>query len=191
MSENQPEFRDLMRRVREGSEDAARQLLKSYGPHIIRAIRRALDRELRSKFDSTDFEQAVWASFFANPADQYTFERPEALIAFLVRMAQNKVADVARQRLQGQKYNVNREHSLEGSAVCNEGDLTSPDPSPSQVVAAQEEWDHLLEAQPERDRRILELLRQRKTHLEIARELDVSEKTVRRVIVRIAAGEIT
>src|SRR5947209_4816813 len=54
MSVDRDEFKNLMRRVQEGSEDAARELLDRYGEHILRVVRRKLSRQLRSKFDSVD-----------------------------------------------------------------------------------------------------------------------------------------
>src|SRR5262249_36628315 len=84
------DFTALMQRVRSGSQDAAQQLVEQYGQHILRVIRRMLHKKLRSKFDSLDFQQDVWASFFADQP-QKTFDRPEALAAFLAKVARNKV----------------------------------------------------------------------------------------------------
>src|SRR5262245_50351321 len=110
------ELRDLMERLRQGSSEAAQELFETYGPHVLRVVRRKLDKKLRAKFDSTDFEQAVWASFFIYPTHGYHFEQPEELIAFLANLAHNKLVDALRQRYRTEKYNVNRERSLEGSA---------------------------------------------------------------------------
>lgn len=57
--EDDDDFFYLIGRVREGSEDAAWQLVERYGGHIRRTVRRALDPRLRSKFDSLDFVQSV------------------------------------------------------------------------------------------------------------------------------------
>src|SRR4051812_9273338 len=115
MEERQQAFAALMRRVNEGSQDAARELYDLYGSHILRVVRRRLSKELRSKFDSIDFVQDVWMSFFASPHGEGKFDRPEALIAYLVKIAHNKVVDTFRQRMQTRKYNVQREHSLESA----------------------------------------------------------------------------
>ncbi|HKI31931.1 MAG TPA: sigma-70 family RNA polymerase sigma factor [Gemmataceae bacterium] len=181
MSDSQDEFGDLMRRLADGSEDAARELLDRYGEHILRVVRRKLNRELRSKFDSVDFVQAVWASFFARPR-QRRFDHPQALIAFLVTLAQNKVIDAVRQRLQTQKYNVNRERALDGSVAAEAAGLRAREPTPSQVAVANDEWQRLLADLPARYQRMLVLLREGHTQKDIARELNVNEKTIRRVL---------
>jgi len=182
MLDSRDDFADLMRRLRDGSEDAARELLDRYGEHILRVVRRKLSRELRSKFDSVDFVQAVWASFFAGVPRQRRFDHPQALMAFLVTLAQNKVVDAVRQRLQSQKYNVNRERAIEGSVANEAMGLAARQPTPSQEAVANDEWRRLLADLPDRYHRMLVLLREGHTQKDIARELNVNEKTIRRVL---------
>lgn len=183
MSERQ-EFADLMRRLSDGSDDAARELLDRYGEHILRVVRRKLSRELRSKFDSVDFVQAVWASFFADMPRQRRFDHPQALMAFLVTLAQNKVVDAVRQRMQSRKFDINRERPLplDGSVVGDGGGMAARQPTPSQEAVANDEWRRLLADLPDRYRRMLVLLREGHTQKDIARELNVNEKTIRRVL---------
>jgi RNA polymerase sigma-70 factor (ECF subfamily) len=186
MSPEQPNLPQLLDRIRGGSQDAVRQLLDRYGPHILTVIRQKLDVSMRSVFDSLDFLQDVWASFFAGEFDE-DFRDPNALIAFLVKVARNKVSDVARKRLQSGKYNFSREQSLDGSARLEGLGLTAAAPMPNEVAVAREEWDRLLAGRPVHQRRMLELLRDGYTHEEIAAELKLNEKTVRRVLQKILA----
>ncbi len=181
MSEVHDDFAALMQSVRAGSEEAARQLVERFGPRILRVVRRRLNPKLRSKFDSLDFQQDVWASFFADSSDK-TFDRPEALAAFLATMARNKVLMAVRQRCQIQKYNVDREHSLDGSAAYEARGVAGPDPTPSQLAVAQEKWDQLLKGRPRRYQRILIMLRQGHTQVQISQQLGIDERSVRRII---------
>ena len=66
----------LMRSVREGSEDAARMLFDRYAPHIRRVVRRKLHQKLRPQFDSVDFVQDVWASFSRSKASKQALSPP-------------------------------------------------------------------------------------------------------------------
>jgi RNA polymerase sigma-70 factor (ECF subfamily) len=186
--ESDRDFAILMQRLREGSQEAATELFERYGPHILLVVRRRLSKKLRSKFDSDDFTQAVWASFFALPEGKYSFENPKALIGFLIKLARSKVIDVVRQRFGTAKFDVNREHSLDRSAALWAGALPASQPTPSQVAVAKEQWDRLQAKLPLHQRRILELLLQGKTHEEIAKELDINERTIRRMIDRLASG---
>jgi RNA polymerase sigma factor (sigma-70 family) len=184
--ELQDEFASLMQRISEGSEDAVKELLEKYGPYIFHVVRRKLNKKLRSKFDSEDFAQSVWASYFAVPRSGADFRTPEALIAFLVNMARNKVADAMRLRHGHGRYNVNRERSLDGSAALQVEAVAEPGPTPSQVVGAKEQFDRVVEKLPTHQRIILEFLRHGYTHVEIAEKLGIDEKTIRRLIRRIA-----
>ncbi len=175
-----------MSRVREGSQDAARQLVQQYQPYIIRVVRQRLSRKLRSKFDSDDFAQALWASFYEHRSEVERFERPSALVAFLARMAKNKVAAEHRRHFGTQRRNTRGERSLDGPAAQSVRSVRAPDPTPSEVVSVWEQLDEVTRAQPEDHQRIIELLRRGADYAEIATKLGLSKKTVQRVIRRIA-----
>jgi RNA polymerase sigma-70 factor (ECF subfamily) len=182
MSNQHEEFGLLMGRVRARSDGAARELIDRYGDHILRVIRRRLNRKLRPKYDSIDFMQAVWASFFALPPEKYSFAGPEDLFGFFADLARNKVVDAVRQRLQSLKYDVNRERPVESMEVSEEGGLISREPLPLEIAIAREEWERFLEGQPSHHRQILVLLREGRTREQIAADLGLHEKTVERVI---------
>jgi RNA polymerase sigma factor (sigma-70 family) len=184
MNQVQEEFDVLMQRVRQGSPQAIEELVERFGRHVLRWVRRKLNKssKLRTKFDSTDFVQAVWASFFTVQPAHYNFDGPEALLAYLVNMARNKVVDAVRQRFMSLKYNVNRECSLEGSAAFQAAAVPARQPTPSQLAVAKEEWDRLLAQLSPQGQRMLTLRFEGHTYEEIAQQLHVDEKTVRRVL---------
>src|SRR6516164_7949181 len=115
MADDEQMFYDLLRGIKEGSEEAARQFLDRYGKYIRHVVRRHMLQNLRAKFDSEDFLQDVCVSFFSHPPDPEAFSDPAALLAFLGKIARNKVTDAARQGL-ARRRDVNRENSLDGSA---------------------------------------------------------------------------
>lgn len=182
MSGHSDEFRLLLREVQSGSHEATRELIESYGPHIIRAVRRKLNKAIRPKFDSIDFVQAVWASFFAAPRPLTDFEGPGELVGYLATLAHHKVIDEIRRRMESEKYNVNREQSLNGSVQDGTGQFSASQPSPSQVAVAEELWSRMVRGKPERHQRILQLRREGNSYQQIADQVGVNEKTVRRVI---------
>jgi len=145
MADSIDDFRELIRKVREGSEDAAREVVERYGNALRRAIRRRLDQRLRSKFDSVDFTQGVWNSFFHSVGDLVQLDSPQDLMNYLLGMAHHKVSNENRRRLEYQEYNVNREQSLEGLEEQHLLQIPSPDPSPVDVAIAHERRDQLLE----------------------------------------------
>ena len=69
------DIRELLARIKNGDEEAARELLSRYESKVRLVVRRQLPRLLRSRFDSIDFLQSVWGSFFHRI--QTESERPE------------------------------------------------------------------------------------------------------------------
>lgn len=181
MPDDGDNFRELMRGVREGSEDAAWELVEQYGDAILRAVRRALNAKLRSKFDSMDFVQLVWSSFFRARGRLDRFDRPEDLAAFLFTMARNKVGMEIRRRFSTAKRNINREHPLDEVEIPDTKS-SGRQASPLNVAVAREQWNRMLESQPEHYRRIIELRLQGFSRQEIADRLQLAESTVRRFL---------
>ena len=180
------EFQALMERVRAGCPDAARKVHDLYSIHIRRVIRRQLHQRLRTQFDSIDFLQDIWLSFFQSPLEKYTFPDQDSLIGFLASLAQHKVADECRRRLEYQKYNLNAEQSLEGDGRKAAVDPPQRAPTPSQVAMAKERWEGMVDGQPDPYRLMLQMLRQGHTHLEIAEKTGLHPKMIQRLLQKMA-----
>ena len=185
MAHSDEHFRDLLRRMREGCEDAAWELIDQYADALRRAVRRALDERLRPQFDSLDFVQMVWKSFFRVRDLTARFNSPGELAAYLVTIARNKVGMEFRRRLLTEKYNVNRERSLDAEKALRAPDIRDPGPAPIEVAIAHERWDGLLQKRPTQYRQIIELKLHGHTCREIARSLHLAECTVRRFLNRL------
>jgi RNA polymerase sigma factor (sigma-70 family) len=184
MASERDEFGRLMERVRAGCPEAARRVFAEYGGHIRRVVRRKLHQRLRAQFDSLDFTQDVWASFFTAPPEQFTFDTPESLVRFLARLAHNKVADQCRKDLRAQKRNA-EVCSLDGGDGNEPVDLPRRAATPSQYAIANEHWERLLVGQPERNRLMLEMLREGHTQKEIAERLGMDASVIRRQLRRL------
>ena len=178
-------FDRLLEQVRDGSEDAVQRLVHSYSPHLKRAIRRRLSSRIRSKFDSTDFEQSVWATFFKCRGRLPEFETPQHLINFLTQIAEHKLIDEHRRRLGTQTRNVQREVPPGSEFV----EMNSSEARPSEYVRADDLLQRMLTGNlPERFRRIVELRLGGATHREIAHVLEVDPKTIQRMLRKIERG---
>jgi RNA polymerase sigma-70 factor (ECF subfamily) len=186
-SQSQTEFRASMQRLCEGSDDAAWNLVSSYGSIIQRVVRRSLHRELRSKFDSVDFVQAVWASFFRNRELFANLDNPGSLIGFLSAVARNKVLQEIRKRTKTAKTDIRRECALDGGEA-QDSRLRDREPSPSQWAIARERWNSIVVDQSDQHRRVIEMRIAGATYEEIGTALEMSERTARRVIDRLVEG---
>lgn len=187
---NKSELEELLEQVRAGSEHAAWQFIELYGPHLRRIVREKLDAQLRSKFDSLDFVQMVWASFFSAPQNVKEFDEPDKLIAYLSTVARNKVIQEYRRRLHTQKYNVKRERSLEDTDPV-ETARSRNQATPSQVAIARERWERILEGLPERNRLVAQMRIDGQTFAEIGRVLGIHERTARKIIDQLLRSEAT
>ncbi len=91
-------LQELLSQVRAGEVRAAAELVRRYETVIRAAVRiRLTDPALRRQFDSQDVCQSVLCSFFVRAAaGMYDFDRPDQLVALLVRMADYKFRNRAR-----------------------------------------------------------------------------------------------
>jgi RNA polymerase sigma-70 factor (ECF subfamily) len=175
------DVRALLARIQQGDEDAARELLGRYESKVRMVVRRQLPRLLRSRFDSLDFLQSVWGSFFHRiRTGSNDLDEERNLIAFLAWAARNKVIDEYR-RAASQRQDIHRESPLRNAP--QEGtEFAAPDETPSQVASARETFGKLRELLPEDRRVILELKVDGFSCREIGERLGVSERTVQRVL---------
>lgn len=190
MSQENSEFRQVIQRVCAGSQEATCTLIETYGPHIQRVIRRRLNQRMRSKFDSVDFVQMVWASIFAEREKMAGFTEPDELIRYLATLAQRKLLQESRRRLHGQKHNVGRERALNPETE-DETTYVRKSNTPSQIVIAKDRLEVMMRARSERDRQVVELRMQGLTYVEISAELGIHERTAREVIEKLAIVEMT
>lgn len=186
MNQTEQDFQRLMEQIRAGSKDAVCELIDEYGPHIMRVVRRRMHQRLRTRYDSADFVQAVWTSFFGLSGQVRNFKEPQDLVRFLARLASNKVIDAYRRRVRAAQSGDER--SLDGSAAAIAARVAGGRPSPSQFAVAQESRAQLLDQIPPHQRCILELLWQGHTCKEAAQALGMDEKTIRRVVRSLATG---
>jgi RNA polymerase sigma-70 factor (ECF subfamily) len=178
--QEEEELKQFLARIRGGDEDAARELLRRYEAKVRLVVRRQLPKLLRSRFDSQDFVQSIWGSFFRRIKDSpLELEDVGNLIGFLARAARNKVIDEYR-RASSRKHDMRREESISESAQSRE--LADASETASEVAEAGEALSQLQGLLPENRRGLLELKAAGFSSAEIAVRLGLSERTVRRVI---------
>lgn len=174
-------FRELLSKVSAGDASASEKIVEEYGAHILRAVRRRMNRAIRDSFDSEDFAQAVWASFFGHISVVERIGTQGELAGFLSRMASNKVIDAGRR-----KKSRPETHPDALPGVEKDHRRLVSQPTPSQFAVANEEWERLTDDEHQRDQELLKLRRNGATHAEIAKSMGVSDRHVRRILRRIA-----
>ncbi len=153
MSAENP-FRELIRRVRAGDQDAATELVRHYESAIRRVVHvRLTDTRIQAVLDSMDICQSVLASFFVRAAlGQYELDTPAQLLKLLATLTRNKLADQVR------KLHVDRREDLPfaGSSSAG-GDLLAPQPTPSRQLAARDLLQEVRRRLTSEERQLLEL----------------------------------
>ena len=164
-----------------GDEDAIERVLLALEPALRVAIRRRIDPRLRSKFDSVDIVQSVYADVVAGlRKGAWHFETRGQVLAFLRRLAWRRLAD----RYQEHRHGIGREHSLDETAPRDQP--VSMLPRPSQVAQGRELWDRVLGACPPEHREIVRLRRAGLRLTEIADRTGLHEGSVRRILYELA-----
>lgn len=171
---------DLFTRARAGDESAWKELFQKCYPKVVRVVRRKLNTPMRSLFDSTDFASDVMKSLAAN-AGRLDFDSFQSLMAFLARVAEQKVVDEYR-KAHTLKRDLDRTLSLYPDARDGDGSLAvaSLDPTASQLALADEAQERLLAGQSEPGRAVIEMKQQGYTCIEIAEQTGWNIRKVQR-----------
>lgn len=183
---NREQFQSLMNELRNARSDAAAaQLVAKYQEFVVSVVRQYMGKQIRRRFDSIDFTQQVWASFFRRYPQLDDFNEPDNLKAFLRTLAQNKVIDQTRRNLKRKSDKDVRERSLPTNANATVPEIQGEDPTASQWAQANETRAMMFDRvkhQPPHYRRVIELRLDGLTIEEIASVVKKNEKTVRRII---------
>jgi RNA polymerase sigma factor (sigma-70 family) len=175
-------FADFIRRIRDGDDQAARELVERYEPVIRREVRlRLQDQRLASRFDWADVCQSVMASFFVRAAaGQYDLEQPDQLLRLLVVMTRNKVTQQVR-RHSADRRDYRR---VEARDVAYLEGRWAGSPSPSQLVAGRELLDKFRSLLSDEERPLADLRAQGCDWAEIAAELGGTPQARRKQLAR-------
>lgn len=172
----------IVAEIQQGSVESAERLYREFQPLVLRVIRRHLSRDMRRVSDSLDFSQIVWKTLFEHASRMPHFEDPQVVAAYIARVATNKVRGEMRAQL-SLKRDVRRTPDALSSKLWS---IQSRDPTPSQSVMAKERLDTLCAGLDSMQRQMIEQRIQGLNIDEIAHNLGISERTVRRVLKRIS-----
>lgn len=175
------QFQELIRRVRNRDEDAARELTSRYETAIRRVVRIHLrDARVRRVMDSMDVCQSVLASFFVRTVlGQYELDTPAQLINLLTTITRNKLANQVN-RLRAQRRDIRRNTTIDGEGV-SVADRAS---DPSDQASAREILEKVRERLDPRERYLAEQRSLGRTWQELADELGGTDLALRKKLTR-------
>lgn len=171
----------LLEKLTAGDAAAAEQVFRTYEPYLRMVVRRRLPARLRSKFDSVDIVQSVWADMLVGFRDAgWRFSSALQLKAFLIKVTHNRFLD----RVRKHGKTADREQSLGNTDSA----MAAPDDAirPSQIVEGEELWQIMLRLCPPAHHELLRLKRQGCSLAEIAHRTGLHESSVRRILYDLA-----
>jgi RNA polymerase sigma factor (sigma-70 family) len=173
---------ELLRRIRDGDQDAAAEFYRTYEPHVRRVIRaRMRVQNLRRASDSSDLCQVVLASFLVGSAvGRYNVADSGGMKKLLARIAANRVIDLAR-RPEFRQLIV-----PVGGAGADEVEVIDRGPNPASQIALHELLDRANRLLTDDERPIAELRRDGLTWEDIGRRLGKSAEAARKTLDRAA-----
>ena len=172
---------ELIEKLNGGDLEAAERVFLAYEPYLRMAVRRQLMGPLRSKLDSMDIVQSVWADVLGGFRQAgWRFTDRAHLRAFLVKVARNRLIDRHRQHHRA----LEQERPLDLTAA--EDLMQANQPRPSEIAQERELWKRMLEECSPAHREILILKRQGLPNTEIARRTGLHEGSVRRILYELA-----
>jgi RNA polymerase sigma factor (sigma-70 family) len=175
-------FTSLLSDLQTGRRDAAAEIFKRFSRRLIQLTKARLSKPLRAKVDAEDVVQSVFRSFFrVCEAGEFHTEDQHGLWAFLVLIAVRKCADQV-ERFHTAMRDLNREvNESHGLAL----EVLAREPLPEESAQLSETIERLVLALPAREKDILLLGLEGYSATEIAQQMQRSERTVRRALLRI------
>jgi RNA polymerase sigma-70 factor (ECF subfamily) len=180
-------FHDFLARLRARDGDAARELFRRFTGQLITLARRRLDGPLRHKVDSEDVVQSTYKSFFRRYGEgELDFANWNSLWGLLTLITLRKCADRVAYHL-AERRDAAREapappDSQVGALPC---EALGREPTPDEAAVLAETVERLFAGLDADERPIVELSLQGHSTREISEQLDVPERTVRRVRERV------
>lgn len=176
--------------LRGGSEEAAGEIAELYTPHLLRAVRRTLPQAIRSKIDSVDIVNTLWASLLIKRQRLEGIKEPGQLVALLKAAARNRVVDEHRRYTEVEARDIRCEAGRYDEIPVKAGDgAASPgrhrvsNTTPSEVAMTRETWERFKASLSSRDQEVVACRISGSTYEEIAESIEgVSARTARRII---------
>jgi RNA polymerase sigma-70 factor (ECF subfamily) len=170
----------LLEKLSSGDVHAAESVFVAYEPILRKVVRRRLPAQLRTRFDSIDIVQSVWADLLQGFRESgWKFADAAHLSAFLIKVTRHRFIDRCRQH----QATARHEQPLD---TGGETLLADPQPQPSEVAAANELWESMLLHCPPDHRDLLKMRRQGLSVPEIAAQSGLHEDSIRRILREVA-----
>ncbi len=176
--------------LRRGDEEAVREFCRQYDQSLRRLADGRMPAGLRRRVDPEDVVQSAFRTFLRRASDgQFQLTGVDGLWRLLCTITLTKVKKQARFQYQQRRDPRREVHAapVGDDSEAREPGVADPTPSPLEAAAFTEEFHAILDSFESTERRLVELKLQELTNEEIGAEMQISERTVRRIFKRIQA----
>ena len=180
MSDNQEDSQDWLRQLAEGDDLAAQQFVTAFGPALQKIAVDKMTPALIQRMGPDDVFESVCRTFFRRAQDgQFSLPDRESLWRLLCAITLNKV------RLHAKFHAAQKPGSLRSAVLDDQA--KAPVISVEEAVKFADELSRLLESLGETEGELVRLKLEGYSHAEIAEQLNCTERTVGRLLVRARA----
>jgi len=176
---------DLPNGWRADDQEAARQLVDRYIDRLVALARRRISQRLASRLDPEDVVQSVFRTFFCHAKEgKFQIRDQDDLCKLLMRITVHKVLKQVEHHTAA-KRDAHLETEQGNRTMDRMQELLSKDPTPEAQVMFIDQLEHVVAQLGPTPRKILEMRMQGYTEKEIAVQMNVSDRTIRRVLERV------
>jgi RNA polymerase sigma-70 factor (ECF subfamily) len=177
--------RELVAQWRAGNQDAARLLFDRYVDRLVALARRRIGPRLARRVDAEDVVQSVFRTVFGRLREgQFHIEAQDDLCKLLMRVTVHKALRQIEYHGAG-KRDANREAPQGNASYDDLMNVLADEPPPEAVVAFLDQLEHFLAGLGPLERQVVELRLQGHSSEEIATQLGVIDRRVRRIVERV------
>ena len=174
-------FRALIHGLREGDEQAARQVVDQYTVRLVAVARQQIGGRLQQRIDAEDVILSAYRSLFCRLQDgQYELGTGTDLWKLLVTLTLNKVRRKAKFH-----HAARRNVQIEQHDSLRLERLQYNEPTPADAIELIDLLQHFMANISDRERVVLELRLQGLTTQEISQQTGRGQRTVRRILQRL------
>jgi RNA polymerase sigma-70 factor (ECF subfamily) len=180
-------FAALMKRLRAGDQDAARQLFHRFAERLIALARSRLSGPMRRREDPEDIVQSVFKSFFLrHAAGKFELADWDNLWAVLAVITLRKCGHHI-DHLRAACRNVYREVQAPPGVeeAAESWGVIARDPTPTEAAMLAETLEEVMRTLDAREQKMLALSFEGHSILAISKQVGRSERTVQRVLERV------
>ncbi len=186
--DDEAEWQRVLRGLRDGDRQVLHEFWKQYGEALHAVADKNLAAGLRRRVGPEDVVQSACRTFLRRAQiGQFLLADSEELWRLLCAITLNKVREQTRFHMRQKRGLAQEIHAAHDSSSGALPGAQAPGPTPAQAAEFADQLEQLLSGLDEEERKIVDLKLQDFTQDEIAKQLNCSERTVRRILKRVQA----